>query len=191
MRIIGGTSRGRRLAGLPGSGLRPTAGRVKEALFNILSDKIPGARFLDLFAGAGAVGIEALSRGAIQVTFVESHPTVCRLLRDNLRRCGYEHGADIRQVPVAHFLKQQASDQAAQPYDIVFLDPPYHTQEGEKVLPSLGGGAIISSDGVVVIEHFHKTRLADRIGHLALVKSYRYGDTFLSMYRQVPTEDSR
>lgn len=189
MRIIGGTSRGRRLAGPADPGTRPTAGQVKEALFNILAEKIPGARFLDLFAGAGAVGIEALSRGAGSATFVEIHPSACRLLRDNLRRCGFEDAASIRQVSAVRFLQQHVTDQAAPPYDIVFLDPPYHTEEGGKILPALGRSAIIPRDGVVVIEHFHKTRLADRIGHLALIKSYRYGDTFLSMYQCAPVEE--
>ena len=186
MRIIGGTLRGRQLARPSGSGTRPTAGLVKEALFNILAEKIPGARFLDLFAGAGAVGIEALSRGAKSATFVESHPATCRLLRDNLRRCGYERVATIRQTPVDRFLQQQATNAAALPYDIVFLDPPYHTDEGGNILPALGRGVIISRDGVVVLEHFHKTRLADQIGHLALIKTYRYGDTLLSMYERAP-----
>lgn len=189
MRIIGGTSRGRRLSGPSGSGSRPTTGKVKEALFNILAKKIPGTRFLDLFAGAGAVGIEALSRGAGSATFVETHPATCRLLRDNLRRCAFEGVADIRQVTADRFLQQHNTDPAALPYDIVFLDPPYHTGEGGNILPALGRGVIIPRDGVVVIEHFHKTRLADRIGHLALIKSYKYGDTVLSMYQRTPVEE--
>lgn len=186
MRIIGGTLRGRQLARPSGSGTRPTAGQVKEALFNILAEKIPGARFLDLFAGAGAVGIEALSRGAESATFVETDRMACRLIRDNLRRCGCEAVADIRQVPAARFLQQHTTSMAALPYDIVFLDPPYHTDEGGNILPALGRGVIISRDGVVVFEHFHKTRLADQIGHLALIKTYRYGDTLLSMYQRAP-----
>jgi 16S rRNA (guanine(966)-N(2))-methyltransferase RsmD len=189
MRVTGGTSRGRRLAGPRGHGVRPTRGLVKEALFNILAERVPGARFLDLFAGTGTIGIEALSRGARQVTFVESSQAVCRMLRANIRTCGLEDRAEIRPIPVARFLKQRFN-QADQTYDIVFVDPPYHTEEGKKILPSLGRGVIIQLDGVVVIEHFHKTRLADRIGQLALGKSYRYGDTRLSVYRRVPAEDS-
>lgn len=188
MRIIGGTSRGRRLVGPSGPGVRPTRGQVKEALFNILCDRIPDARFLDLFAGTGTVGIEALSRGAKQVTFVESNPAACRMLRANLRTCGFEDRGEIRPIPVARFLKPRFN-QADQAYDIVFVDPPYHTEEGKKILPSLGCGVIIRPDGVVVIEHFHKTCLADRIGQLALVKSYRYGDTCLSVYQRAPAED--
>jgi 16S rRNA (guanine966-N2)-methyltransferase len=186
MRIIGGTSRGRRLAGAPGTKVRPTADPVKEALFNILADRIPQARFLDLYAGTGAVGIEALSRGASRVTFVESHAGTRHLLRANLSRCGFEARADIQATTVARFLTKAAGE----PYDIVFLDPPYHTDDGKRVLPSLGGGAIMHPDGVLVIEHFHKTHLEDRIGQLTRVKTYRYGDALLSMYRHIPREDS-
>ena len=184
MRVISGTSRGRRLAGPRGLGVRPTADHVKEALFNILAGRMAGARFLDLFAGTGNIGIEALSRGAQQVTFVESSPAVGRLLRANLQRCGFERLGDVRLMPVSRFLKQRHEPA----YDIIFLDPPYQTQEREKVLPSLGRDVIIRTNGVVVVEHFHKSPPDDRIGHLTLVKTYRYGDTCLSVYRPVREE---
>lgn len=184
MRVIGGTSRGRRLAGPRGLDVRPTADHVKEALFNILAGRMAGARFLDLFAGTGNIGIEALSRGAQQVTFVESSPAAGRLLLANLQRCGFDRLADVRLMTVSRFLNQ-----CREPvYDVVFLDPPYQKQETEKVLPSLGRDAIIRTNGVVVVEHFHKSPQDDRIGHLALVKTYRYGDTCLSVYRSVREE---
>ncbi len=182
MRVIGGISRGRRLAGPRGLNVRPTADHVKEALFNILAERMAGARFLDLFAGTGNIGIEALSRGARQATFVESSPAVGRVLRANLQLCGFGHLADIRLMTVSRFLKQCRDEPA---YDIVFLDPPYQAQGTEKVLPSLVRDAIIGASGVVVVEHFHKSPLDDRIGHLALVKAYRYGDTCLSVYRSL------
>lgn len=181
MRVIGGTSRGRKLAGPRGLDVRPTADPVKEALFNILAEQVPGAYFLDLFAGTGNIGIEALSRGARQATFVESNPSVVRLLRANLQRCGLAGHADVRALPVSRFLLQQRTPV----YDLVFLDPPYQTQEAEKVLPSLGRDAIIRANGRVVIEHFHKSLLDDQIGYLTLVKTYRYGDTCLSVYQSV------
>ncbi len=186
MRIIGGTSRGRRLSGPRGATIRPTADQVKEALFNILADRIVSARFLDLFAGTGNIGLEALSRGATQATFVESNPIACRLLEANVRRCGFERVAEVRPVPVSRFLKHARGSA----YDIVFLDPPYQTQDAQRVLPSVGSDVIIQPHGVVVVEHFHKTHLDDRIGHLALVKTYRYGDTCLSLYQRERTEAS-
>jgi len=186
MRIIGGTSRGRRLSGPRGAAIRPTADQVKGALFNILADRIVGARFLDLFAGTGNIGLEALSRGATQATFVESNPIACRLLEANVRRCGFERAAEVRPVPVSRFLKHTRGPA----YDIVFLDPPYETQDAQRVLPSVGADDIIQPHGVVVVEHLHKTHLDDRIGHLALVKTYRYGDTCLSLYQRERTEAS-
>jgi len=184
MRIVGGTSRGRRLTGPGDLAVRPTADQVKEALFNILAGRIAGTRFLDLYAGTGNIGIEALSRGAQQATFVESSPAMGRLLRANLQQCGFEHLTEVRLVPVSRFLKQRHES----PYDIIFLDPPYRTEEVEKVLPSLGHDVIIRANGVVVVEHFHKSPPVDRIGHLALVKTYRYGDTCLSVYRSIREE---
>ena len=179
MRILGGTGRGRTISGSPGLNLRPTPGKVKEALFSILAPHLSGARFLDLFAGTGMVGMEALSRGARHVTFVDSHPMSCRRLRENLRRLGYAKHADVRCVTASRFLKHAPHE----PYDLVFLDPPYDTGEGGEILPFLERDVIIRSNGVVVIEHFHKTRLQERVGGLALLKSYRYGDTLLSLYQ--------
>jgi 16S rRNA (guanine966-N2)-methyltransferase len=177
MRIIGGTSRGRQLDG-PSQGTRPTAGRVKAALFNILSERILGARFLDLFAGTGAIGIEALSRGAGRVTFVESDSASVRIVKSNLRRSGYEHLAEVRSMTAIRFLKQPMPE----PYDIAFIDPPYHGNEAADVLPLLGRNAIIAANGVVIIEHFHKAPPPVQVDCLILTKSYRYGDTFLSIY---------
>src|SRR5205823_15090853 len=105
MRINGGTPRGRRLSGPRGAAIRPTADPVKEALFNILADRIVGARFLDLFAGTGNIGLEALSRGATQATFVESNSITCRLLEANVRRWGCERASEVRGVPVYRCLR--------------------------------------------------------------------------------------
>ena len=179
MRVLGGVLRGRQLAGPRAAGTRPTAGRVKAALFNILSDRIPGARVLDLYAGTGLIGIEALSRGAGYVTFVESNPASYRIVKSNLRRCGYAHLADVRAMSASRFLKQPSGE----PYDIAFVDPPYHAIDERRVLPLLGSDAIIAVNGVVVIEHFHKVQLPVRVGRLVFVKSYRHGDSILSVYQ--------
>ncbi len=184
MRIIGGASRGRRLDG-PSRGTRPTTGRVKAALFNILSERIFGARFLDLFAGTGAIGIEALSRGAGRVTFVEADADCVRVVKSNLRRSGYGHLAEVRSMTATRFLKQPVRE----PYDIAFIDPPYHGNEAGDVLPLLGRNAIIAINGVVIIEHFHKAPPPVQIDRLILTKSYRYGDTFLSIYKPGTLQD--
>jgi 16S rRNA (guanine966-N2)-methyltransferase len=152
---------------------------VKAALFSILSDRIPGSRFLDLYAGSGSVGIEALSRGAKYATFVEADVAACRSLKANLKRCGYENLSELRSMDAADFLRRPPGE----PFDIVFLDPPYHTPQAKRLLPSLSRGDIIASDGVVIIEHFHKVQLPHQIDSLVLLKSYRYGDSVLSVYR--------
>ena len=184
MRIIGGASRGRRLDG-PSQGTRPTAGRVRAALFNILSERIFGARFLDLFAGTGAIGIEALSRGAGRVTFVESDADCVRVVKSNLRRAGYGHLAEVRSTTATRFLKQPMLE----PYDIAFIDAPYHGNEAADILPLLGRNAIMAVNGVVIIEHFHKAPPPAQVDRLIFTKSYRYGDTFLSIYKPEGTQD--
>ena len=180
MRVIAGLQKGRRLMGPQGAGLRPTGDRVKEALFAILGGRVEGARFLDLYAGTGAIGIEALSRGAGWVTFVESSPSALRILRANLDRCGLEESADVRACRADAFLRRDA---AGSPYDIVFADPPYHADDGAALLPSLDQAAIITSESTVILERFTKLPLPSQVGRLTLVREYRYGDTTLSVFR--------
>ena len=171
------------MSGPRGAAIRPTADPVKEALFNILADRIVGS-LID--CSEQLKQLEALSRGATQATFVESNSIACRLLEANVRRCGFERASEVRPVPVSRFLKHTRGPA----YDIVFLDPPYQTQDAQRVLSSVGADVIILPHGVVVVEHFHKTHLDNRIGHLALVKTYRYGDTCLSLYQRERTEAS-
>jgi 16S rRNA (guanine966-N2)-methyltransferase len=186
MRISGGSERGRRVAAPQRSGTRPTAGRVKQALFNILSSRTSDARFLDLYAGTGLVGLEALSRGAGHAAFVESDAGVCRQLKKTLESCGYNDRSKVYTMKAERFVNQPVS----KPYDVVFVDPPYHSDELDKMLPSLGANAIIAPGGVVVIEHFHKIQLPAHTGHLIRGKSYRYGNTFLTMYHRNPAQES-
>ena len=182
MRVIAGSQKGRRLMGPVGPGLRPTSDRVKEALFSILSPHIEGARFLDLYAGTGAIGIEALSRGAQQSTFVESHPASLRILRENLQRCGLTSSADIRSCTAALFLRRH--EREGQPYDIVFADPPYHERDGgSDLLSSLAASAIIADESLVLLEHFTKLTVPPQVGRLVRLRQYRYGDTTLSVFR--------
>lgn len=179
MRVIAGLQKGRRLVGPKGPGLRPTGDRVKEALFAILGARVEGARFLDLYAGTGAIGIEALSRGARWVTFVESNPTALRVLRANLDRCGLGGSADVQACRASAFLRRGAAES---PYDIVFADPPYHAGAGAELLPSLDQAAIMTSESTVILERFTKLPLPSQVGRLTLVREYGYGDTTLSVF---------
>lgn len=181
MRVIAGSQKGRRLMRPQGPDLRPTPDRVREALFSILGTRVVGARMLDLYAGTGAVGIEALSRGAQRVTFVESNPRSLRILRANLHRCGLTRMADIHACRVDGFLERDGPWDDL--YDIVFADPPYDTNEGEMLLSSLAHGAIIMPDSLVVLEHFTKVMVPPQVARLLLLRQYRYGDTTLSVFR--------
>lgn len=180
MRIIAGAQKGRRLHGPKGRGLRPTADRVKEALFSILGSRVAGSRFLDLYAGTGAIGIEALSRGAHQATFVESDRTALRLLRSNLTLCGATAAAEIHTCQASSFLADPGK--AAAPYDIVFADPPYRQDHLEELWPALAETAVIAPNALIVVEHSSKTTVPETKGRLSLLRQYRYGDTTLSVY---------
>ena len=182
MRVIAGRSKGRLLKIRERKHVRPTASKVKEALFAILADQITGARVLDLFAGTGAVGIEALSRGADSVDLVEQDPVSLRVLEENLKRCGFASRAKIHRGNVFRFLRQTNS--STRPFEIVFLDPPYHAKSLKNLLPLLSRGAMITKSGNIIIEHFHKVTLPDQIGHLRRFRFQRYGDTILSFYEK-------
>ncbi len=180
MRVIAGAQKGRSLVGPPSRGLRPTPNRVREALFSIIGSRIEGARVADLYAGTGAVGIEALSRGAGHVTFVEADPKALRLVRANLAHCGLAHLAAVYPMSVANFLHREASSGA--PYDIMFADPPYDQDAGTELLPSLASGATIAPDSLVILEHFSKATVPAQVGRLCRLRQYRYGDTTLSVF---------
>jgi 16S rRNA (guanine966-N2)-methyltransferase len=181
VRVIAGSAKGRRLATILTLALRPTPDRVREALFNILGAQIDGAAILDLFAGSGAVGLEALSRAARMAMFVEIHAPACRLIEKNLRLCGlYEHAAVWRDdvLKVLPALKKQG-----QRFDVIFLDPPYRATLVEDALQQLGDGRLLSQGGQVIAEHFFKRELLERYGRLHRVRLARFGDVALSFYR--------
>jgi 16S rRNA (guanine(966)-N(2))-methyltransferase RsmD len=184
MRVIAGSRKGHRLMGPKTDGLRPTADRVKEALFSILSPRIVDARFLDLYAGTGAIGIEALSRGAQHVTFVESSPAALKVLRANLEHCGFDSSPDmdIRACTAESLLKRSGS--SADPYDIVFADPPYDQQDaGHDLLAGLELSPIMAPHTTIILEHATRLTVPSQVGHLSRERQYRYGDTTLSLFR--------
>lgn len=177
MRVIAGSHKGRRLLGPRGPGLRPTPDRVKEALFSILGDRVRDAHVLDLYAGTGAIGIEALSRGARRVTFVEAHPASLRVLRDNLTRCGLDSAAEVHPDEAEAFLQRRRPDSA--PYDVIFADPPYR-MDAAPLLAWLD--AVAGPHTLAIIEHGTKTPPPAEAGRWARLRQYRYGDTSLSLY---------
>jgi 16S rRNA (guanine(966)-N(2))-methyltransferase RsmD len=186
MRIIAGSYRSRALQAPQGLATRPTSDRLRETLFNVLSPRIEGAAFLDLYAGSGAVGLEALSRGAAQADFVERAPAALKILRGNLERLGLTVGFHIHSVAVGAFLRR-ASALASMPvrYDVVFLDPPYDAaEEYERTLGLLGGSAagLLAEGALVIAEQRRKERLEDRYGLLERTRLLEQGDAALSFY---------
>lgn len=186
MRIIAGTYRSRLLTAPKGLATRPTSDRLRETLFNVLGARIPGAAFLDLFAGSGAVGLEALSRGAVGITFVERAPSALAVLRANMARLGVKEGWHMHAGSVGAFLRAAAAATAnREPYAVVFLDPPYDAaEEYARTLELLGGdaSALLSAGAVVVAEHGRKQRLQERYGALVRTRLLEQGDASLSFY---------
>lgn len=189
MRVIAGKFRSRQLKSLKGLALRPTSDRLRETLFNVISSRVPGSRFIDAFAGTGAVGIEAISRGAAHVVFIENHPPAATLIQKNLDALEIRLGAKIFPMDTLRALERLASahELAAAPFDIVFLDPPYAAAEDyHRVLSFLGSATFLSEDSLVIAEHRHSFDLPERFGNLQLVRVLRQGDASLSFYRRTP-----
>ncbi len=185
-RVIAGTARGRRLVS-PGEGTRPLGDRVKQTLFAILEPDLPGAAFLDLCAGSGAAGIEALSRGAARAVFVESDRRVIGTIRENLAGTGLAgERATVVRAEAAAWLA--ADGRASGPFGVVFADPPYaDTELLARLLAALGGdagGALLGPAARVVVKHHWRDRPPPRIGLLASERDRRFGETGLTFYRR-------
>lgn len=185
MRVIAGTYRSRILKSLKGLALRPTSDRLRETLFNVLGPSIAGSRFIDLFAGTGAIGIEALSRGASEVVFVENHPPAAALIRRNLESLGVRRGAMVLATDAIRGLEKLASKEKSRTshYHYVFLDPPYAAaKDYARVLESLGSGNLLAPGGVVIAEHRRSFELPQEVGALKCYRVLKQGDTALSFY---------
>src|SRR5918912_1196595 len=165
MRVIAGKYRGRNLRSPPSMQVRPTSDRLRETLFNVLAPRIEGARFLDLCAGSGAVGIEALSRGAAHVTFVDRSRKMCGLIEANLDLCGVpEDLTEVVLSEAAEFLRRARARDVENRWDIVFFDPPYAT-DYLPTLAAFSSGALLDPEGgVLIVEHHHKNEMKDEVG---------------------------
>jgi 16S rRNA (guanine966-N2)-methyltransferase len=180
MRIIAGVFKGRRLVTPRGATTRPTADQVRIALMDTLGPRLPDAHVLDLFAGSGSVGLEALSRGAAHATFVERDPRAVEALDENIRTLGVVSRAIVARGDVARQLGRLATGGR---FEIVFLDPPYALDLGEQALAALGAGGLVAPDGVVVAQHFTKRPPAAEYGALRAFRTRRFGETTLTFFR--------
>lgn len=189
MRVIAGKYRSRPLRSLPGMDLRPTADKLRQALFNILTpgnpDALSGTLWLDLYAGTGAVGIEALSRGAQQVYFVESSRDAVELIHKNLHSLGIKEGFGITKQNSLRAMK--ALEAKALQFDFVYVDPPYRMEaEYKNVLCALGNSPLLQTTGVTFVEHFKKFDPGDEFGDLRRYRKLTQGDAVVSFYRHSP-----
>ena len=180
-RVIAGTARGIRLAA-PGPTTRPFGDRVKQTLFAVLDADLRDARVLDLFAGSGAGGIEALSRGARSATFVERDRAAADVIDDNLRRTHLDERATVVRSEALAWLAARATRN--EPWDVVILDPPYaDTDLLARTLEALGRPGVVAAGGRIVAKHFWRDTPATRIGLLASERERRFGETALTFYR--------
>jgi 16S rRNA (guanine966-N2)-methyltransferase len=209
MRVVSGQAKGRRLKSPRTAGTRPILDRVKTALFDILSTRVEDARFLDLFAGTGGVGIEALSRGAASATFIELNAGVLKLVRENLQITGLAEGAETLHTDAFKFLQAHSGENLAGnkgarknrldippnndssrrmdriPYDIVYVAPPQYKGMAARALELLDSSPLVADTGLVIIQIFPKERdevAAVALSRLALVDERRYGSTLLMFY---------
>lgn len=182
MRITGGAARGLRLEVPSGLRVRPTSDRVRSALFQILAQELPESAVLDLFAGTGALGIEALSRGAARVDFVERDSRLCSAIERNIEKAGFADRGHVHRA-----LVERALTFLEGPYHLVLLDPPYELSGVERIMEALNRPGLLGKNGLVVMEHSSRGDAAERYGMLIREDHRRYGDTALSMYRMQET----
>jgi 16S rRNA (guanine966-N2)-methyltransferase len=183
VRVIAGYYRGRNLRSPPSMQVRPTSDRLRETLFNVIAPRIEGSSFLDLCAGSGAVGIEALSRGAAHVTFVDRSRKMCGLIESNLDLCGVpEDETEVVLAEATEFLRRVIT-RGEQTWDIAFFDPPY-ALDYMPVLAAFGTGAILHDEGLLVVEHHHKNELKDATGDIRRWRILKQGDSALSFYER-------
>ena len=185
LRIIAGTLKGRRLDTPDWDGLRPTSDKLRETLFNVLGARIAGARVLDGYAGTGAVGIEALSRGAAHVTFVESDTRAARLVQRNLDRCAV---TDRYAIIRARFA-DAALRLPAGTFDLVLLDPPYGP--GDMLSALEAAARLVTPDGLLVVEHARRDDAPERTASITKLRDIGSGDSALTVYRTAPGEPAR
>ena len=188
MRLTGGSLKGKRVnpKGLgkrsDHGALRATSSKVRESVFNIIGPHIKDAVFADIYAGSGTVGMEALSRGAAIVYFVEADRKRASELEGLLAHCGCRVRADIKAMEAGQFIKD--SENKGLKLDMVFLDPPYGSGQLDIIVPMLGSGTVLADNAIVIAEHSKKETLTDEEGCLRKHKEYRYGDTRLTLYRK-------
>ena len=177
MRVITGTARGTKLEALEGEATRPTSDKVKEALFSMIQFDLEGRNVLDLFAGSGQLGLEALSRGAAFAVFIDQNPAATAVVTKNCKDLGVFSSCRVETMPAESFLAGSREQ-----FDIVFLDPPYHNETLVRLLPAVAQHT--APGGIVLCESELKAEMPEQVDDLKLVKQYRYGSVLVTKYRK-------
>jgi 16S rRNA (guanine(966)-N(2))-methyltransferase RsmD len=181
IRVIAGTAKGRKLKMVPGANTRPIGDRVKEALFNILGPDLAGARFLDMFAGTGSVGIEALSRGAEHSVFIDIDHKSCQIIRENVLTCGFSESANVLQRNALVYLESPVQ----KPFDIVFIAPPQYKGLWKEAIQQLDKHSDwLNPDGIVIVQLDPSEYLIVEMDNLSLYDERKYGNTKLLFYEK-------
>ncbi|MCR4398579.1 MAG: 16S rRNA (guanine(966)-N(2))-methyltransferase RsmD [Firmicutes bacterium] len=180
--MIAGSAKGRRLKSVLGKGTRPALARVRAAVFNIAQSAVPDSRFLDLFAGTGAYGIEALSRGATSATFVDLDPRAVSVIRHNLRLCGLEGRAHVINADVLRAVDRLRKQGMC--FDIIVVAPPYFRGLGPKTMERIAGLGLLEPGGLCFVQHHEGEYMEPAFSDLSVVRRYSYGSNMLSLYRR-------
>jgi len=180
LRVIAGEYKGRRLDPIEGRDIRPTSDMVKESLFNILGDAVIDSAFLDLFSGTGGIGIEALSRGAKHVVFIDSGIKSIKVLRGNLNRLNIKDCAEVYNTDYGTAINKL--HEHGKSFDLIFIDPPYSMGMAESALKEIDNKNILTQSGLIVVEHDSKEDMPQKVGKLFLYRFKKYGNTILSFY---------
>ncbi|MCT4786971.1 16S rRNA (guanine(966)-N(2))-methyltransferase RsmD [Exiguobacterium aestuarii] len=188
MRVISGERKGTRLKAVPGTATRPTTDKVKESLFNIIGPYFSGGKALDLYAGSGGLGIEALSRGCDEAIFVDRQPKAVQTIQENLRATHYEEKGKIYRQDAKAVLEQLKGQQ--EQFKLIFMDPPYHAEEHEAFLQLIDASDMLIDVGVIVCEHGSDVTLPERVGRFERIKEQRYSEVItISFYEYASIEE--
>lgn len=183
MRVIAGVCKGKPLKPVPGHSTRPTADKVKEAVFNRIGPFFEGGAGVDLYAGSGGLGVEALSRGLSCMIFVDRDPKAIKIIHHNVRICGFAEEADVFRNDAYHALK--VAEKRGLRFKVIFLDPPYFQQKLARDLHKIDQGKLLTGDGRIVVEHHEDAGLAEDYGDLSLESVHTYGGKIvISIYRR-------
>ncbi|MGE7823039.1 16S rRNA (guanine(966)-N(2))-methyltransferase RsmD [Paenibacillus sp. NPDC093718] len=187
MRVVSGSAKGRPLKSVPGTSTRPTTDKVKESIFSMIGPYFEGGALLDLFAGTGGLGIEALSRGMDRAVFIDVEPKSISTIKDNLKAARLEDRAEVYRNDAGRALK--ALEKRGYSFDLVFLDPPYRFKNGDELMLDMAERGLLQDSAVVVLEYESSYNYPEKFGDFCCFRTAKYGETAISIYRYDTAQD--